>query len=301
MGFWLKDFKWVIKSCRSHGLWQHLKYPSCYGPESHFHLPLVHDSDVQAWSTSPLPRTTEIIHYSLPITISSPLFNSGSLLTWISRMETMLENTNPITGPLANLPVTREEANARNIPGPTQEDFLRAHRNQVHAPERCNLNIQILYDDEENFCTPEHPTSRHGSRRYDEDWYRMVSCCDPWETKPLLRGPVHRPGSLTGSWAGTFLVSVMKQRLLQWLNSALYIANKSRRSSGIDHEPSAKINRLCDAFSTSTLLQPSRASLSSSRWASWCWNQQSRGGRSTQCLATKWPEDHRSRGKPFNF
>ncbi|THU83391.1 hypothetical protein K435DRAFT_844066 [Dendrothele bispora CBS 962.96] len=228
------------------------QYSSCYGPESHFHLPLPHvhdsiDSDLepdgsdtqsqpQAWSTAPLPNTSKIVHYTHPLMIASPLMNPGALLLWITRMETFLEGKDPIVGPLAELPLNRAEANARNLNaggpvalGPTQEDVIRRHKNQVHAPERCKLNVKMGYDEEEDFCLPEHRHSdlnpkttdspcsddngnssgsggnRVGSRRYDEDWYRMVSCSDPWSTKSMLRGPVHRPGSLTGSWAGTFL------------------------------------------------------------------------------------------------
>ncbi|KAF5341371.1 hypothetical protein D9758_012282 [Tetrapyrgos nigripes] len=181
------------------------RYPSWYGAESQFHLPLLPESDNQAWSTSPLPETTKIIHYSFPVTIASPLLNYGSLLTWIARMETFLERQTPVVGALGDLPATREEANAQNLTGPTQEDILRSHRNQVYTPERCTTTIHVMYDDDENFCSSEHDIARRGSRRYDEDWYRMVSCCDPCSTKSTLRGAVYRPGSLTGSWAGTYL------------------------------------------------------------------------------------------------
>ncbi|KAK0184012.1 hypothetical protein F5146DRAFT_336506 [Armillaria mellea] len=41
--------------------------------------------------------------------------------------------------------------------------------------------------------------------RYEQDWYRQVSCYDLFAPPDALRGPVFSLGSLTGSWAGRWV------------------------------------------------------------------------------------------------
>lgn len=48
-----------------------------------------------------------------------------------------------------------------------------------------------------------------GSRSHDADWYRLVSCHDPWDGSHQLRGTVHKLGYLSGSWSGRLLVRMI--------------------------------------------------------------------------------------------
>lgn len=108
--------------------------------------------------------------------------------------------------------------------GATIEDVLEFRGIRIHAPERCPLVVDCQYRDEivhslnrerdDNLTVKqdsEDPSSSfsllQGSSRYDEDWYRIVTCVDPWKELSPLAGIVYKLGSLVGSWAGRFLVS----------------------------------------------------------------------------------------------
>jgi hypothetical protein len=64
---------------------------------------------------------------------------------------------------------------------------------------RCSLNIDTRFIDD---LEEEEPCSENGSKRYDEDWSRLVGCQDLRVGDTPLRATVFKLGSMTGSWAG---------------------------------------------------------------------------------------------------
>lgn len=71
-----------------------------------------------------------------------------------------------------------------------------------------NIDTRFLEDLEE-----EESLSENGSKCYDEDWSRLVGCQDLRVGDTPLRGTVFKLGSMTGSWAGRFLVSILSSSI----------------------------------------------------------------------------------------
>lgn len=184
-------------------------HPSIYAPDAHFDLPLPPDLEYAAASCSgPPPSTKQVIHYGNALTLAAPLLTPAALLVWIVRMQLYLDDE-PFNPTTINLPPDRQTADTLSYrtPAPTVEDILEFRSIRIRAPERCPLHIDLGENDLFEVEDVEEETNERwsqGSRRYDSDWYRLVSCHDPWADNPSLRGPVYRIGSLSGSWGGRF-------------------------------------------------------------------------------------------------
>lgn len=184
-------------------------YPSVYAPDGHFDLPLSPEQHNIVSCSGPGPSTRRLIHYGNQLNIAAPLLTPAALLVWIVRVQSYAD-VEPFDATAMKLPPNRQTADLVGWRGPTIEDVVEYRKIRVGAPERCALNLEDGEDD--NFDgdgggadETNGEESRHGSRRYDNDWYRLVSCHDPWADNLPLRGAVFRIGSLAGSWGGRFL------------------------------------------------------------------------------------------------
>lgn len=102
-----------------------------------------------------------------------------------------------------SLPRNRADAIVQGLTGPTLEDIIGFHyENRIPTTNRCSLNVDTLWVED----LEEESLSENGSKRYDEDWNRLVGCKDLHSGDTPLRGTVFKLGSMTGSWAGRFLV-----------------------------------------------------------------------------------------------
>lgn len=132
----------------------------------------------------------------------------AALLNFVLRIESMqTEATFPRHA--SGLPRDRADARAQGLTniGPTLEDIVDFHyNNRIPTMKRCPVTIdtQFLEDFTKEEFFPE-----NGSKRYDEDWSRMVGCQDLRDGNSPLRGTVFKLGSMTGSWAGRFLVIIL--------------------------------------------------------------------------------------------
>ncbi|KAJ8520732.1 hypothetical protein ONZ45_g2457 [Pleurotus djamor] len=188
------------------------QYPHVYAPTTSFHLPLCHHTRPPSSSSSsssplypyhphlPLPPATRTTHYTHPLTLSLPLLSTSATLLYISRGETNLDERGPPD--TSRMPSSREEADLVGVRA-TAGDVREAWGVRVGVPcvERGEEDDADGEDEEEE--------EEEESRKYDTDWSRLVSCYDPWnEEESPLRGPVYRPGTLSGTWSGRFIVCV---------------------------------------------------------------------------------------------
>lgn len=157
-------------------------------------------------------------HYSRPLPLVVPPLAQAALLLWVTRSQ-IVESENPLDVNLLQFPADRATALALGLDGPTIADIVEFRSTKISAPALCPLVLDDCLADEfvnsEDGDDDEHAArSRNtsstltGSERYDTDWYRLVSCLDPWRRPPALRGIVYRLGSIAGSWAGRFVVSI---------------------------------------------------------------------------------------------
>lgn len=65
------------------------------------------------------------------------------------------------------------------------------------------INTRFVEDLEEDLF------SENGSKRYDEDWSRLVGCKDLRDGNSPLRGTVFKLGSMTGLLGRSFLVTIL--------------------------------------------------------------------------------------------
>jgi hypothetical protein len=129
----------------------------------------------------------------------------AALLSYVLRIESMQTEAN-FPPHAYNLPRDRADAIAQGIfsMGPTLEDIVDFHyNNRIPTMDQCLLNIDVRFV--EDFQVES--SSENGSKRYDEDWSRLVGCQDFSDGNSPLRGMVFKLGSMTGSWAGRFLVT----------------------------------------------------------------------------------------------
>ena len=133
----------------------------------------------------------------------------AALLNYVLRVESMqTEATFPRHA--SRLPQNRAEAVAQGLVGPTLEDITHFHyRNRIPTMNRCLVNIDTRFLED----LKEESFSENGSKRYDEDWSRLVGCQDLRVGDTSLRGTVFKLGSMTGSWAGRFLVTTLSSSI----------------------------------------------------------------------------------------
>lgn len=167
-----------------------------------------------------------VIHYSHQLILAVPLVTSAAVLVATVQIEAHQDaDSHPRSA--MSLPPNRPAADALGVTGPTLDDVLEFHyRTRIHLPQRCSPLINTLFEQESKEEKDGETSSTSplmGSNRYDEDWSRLVSCYDPWTGGTPLRGKVFRIGSLCGSWAGRFLVSL---RLLTLFRLTRILATK---------------------------------------------------------------------------
>lgn len=145
-------------------------------------------------TTGPLPVVRDVVHYGRNIRLAAPPLAPAALLNFVVRMEARLDN-NPLPSAVAQLPATRAEVNAMELPLPrlTQEDVIDFH---FHTRTRFFGDYNDLQ-----------------SARLDSEWFRLVSCHDIWAVERPLRGIFYRLGTLTGHWNGRALV---RRYIVSW-------------------------------------------------------------------------------------
>ncbi|KAF4613809.1 hypothetical protein D9613_008054 [Agrocybe pediades] len=181
------------------------KYSSTYGPERHHHLPLccgISPNDLGRWCP---PPTSEIIHYSHRLQLCAPVPTPAAIMCLIVQSDSFRVPSN-MPRLRDGVPRTRAQAVTEGYEGPTVADVEDYHLNtRIHTVQRLPLPFgleDVSGDGGEDDGLNE---SCLGSAAWDQDWYRLVACRDPWLGDMSLRGPVFTPGTLSGQWAGTFL------------------------------------------------------------------------------------------------
>ncbi|KDQ49740.1 hypothetical protein JAAARDRAFT_615232 [Jaapia argillacea MUCL 33604] len=201
------------------------RHPSFHAPDEFFSLPLCPhtyppDPSSPSYSSAGIPElppsspprdrpvVRQIIHYSHPLTLSSPPLTAAALLASVSRTETQLRLDYQSDGyadwkanrrrQLSNHPQTRAERDALGLMCPSMEDL-----DDFETSSSVTFAQRLS---ETPTAGTEKESSDFGSQRFDEDWYRLVSCFDPWGDEPPLRGKVFSPGTMAGRWRGRLLV-----------------------------------------------------------------------------------------------
>ncbi|KZT30073.1 hypothetical protein NEOLEDRAFT_1174412 [Neolentinus lepideus HHB14362 ss-1] len=178
------------------------KYPSFHATDYHQLLPLCPNEippppppkDPKSYQMSPvIPHVRTITHYSHPLTIACPPLTGGAILCSSARTEVQLAlDTAARTGGWrACLPrgepvqfgMTRAQRDAAGRDGPTFEDI----------------------DDFESGMNVRCPR-RDGSEHWEQLWYRLVGCWNPWDNGGTMRGVVYEFGQVAGRWRGRMLV-----------------------------------------------------------------------------------------------
>lgn len=176
-------------------------HPSSYAPDTCFQLPLCGPVDFGNRDCSgPRPPKTQIVHYSHALTIAYPLATEAATLLWVLQAE-LRQDEQSFPRVAHSFPPNREIGNVTDWIGPTFEDIHDFHYHvRVNEPSGAST---IVHTSEGDSHSPE--PSVEGSRRYDEDWTRLVACHDLQLGDMALRGPVYQIGSLHGCWAGRFV------------------------------------------------------------------------------------------------
>ncbi|KAL0945455.1 hypothetical protein HGRIS_000945 [Hohenbuehelia grisea] len=178
------------------------RYVSTFVPDSYFYPPIDEDLDGDLYNHC--PEVVTIKHYGHDLTVAVPPVTSAAALAMTVRWETE-QVRQGLPESINNFPQNRQEAIATGRRGMTVEDARAFHYDvRVRVPERCQLYPMGVDLGEEDEVSEWRPTSV-GSKRWDEDWSRVVSCCKPWVDSPL-RGKVYTPGDLVGSWTGRIML-----------------------------------------------------------------------------------------------
>lgn len=182
------------------------KFPSFQTPDSHFELPLCPSQTIAPHTSGPSPKARTLRHWSHKLTIAAPAVTSAAFLCIAIRIEA-LQDISPLSGQATMLPADRATANALGLVGKTLEDVKEFQYNvRTRFVDRCPVEAAS--------GTPVSiPGARAtGSRCHDGDWRRLVCCFDPWDPQPAMRGAIHKPGVLSGSWDGRVMVCARPPR-----------------------------------------------------------------------------------------
>jgi hypothetical protein len=170
------------------------------------------------------PTKAEILHYSHHLQVVAPVIAPvAALIATVFAERGQTHETFPTDLPL---PLDRADAVAQGRQGATVADAQHFHfhnriRMRTLHPSSMDAIFKFGLDDgteaprEEGgkcgtvFDTLDLSAETRGSRSHDADWYRLVGCHDPWVGSHQLRGPVHKLGSLSGSWSGRMLVRII--------------------------------------------------------------------------------------------
>lgn len=162
----------------------------------------------------------EIPHYSHRLRVVAPVIAPvAALIATVFAEREQTSETFPANLPL---PLDRADAVAQGRRGATVADVQHFHfHNRIRMPTLNSPLIDAIFsfglgDGSEVsgeggalVNAPEFSAETRGSRSHDADWYRLVSCHDPWGGSHRLRGPVYKLGSLSGSWSGRLLVRMI--------------------------------------------------------------------------------------------
>ncbi|KAG1738427.1 uncharacterized protein EDB91DRAFT_1249341 [Suillus paluster] len=172
------------------------RFSSAYAPDAFFYLPLCAELEAAIPCTTglPLPISREVVHYGRKIRLAAPPLVPAALLNYVIRLEVRLD-TNPLPSAVAQLPATRVQATTMGLPVPrlTQEDVVDFH---FHTRTKFFGDYNGL-----------------GSERLDSEWFRIVSCHDPWAVDRPLRGVFYRLGTLTGHRNGRALIPYLQAHM----------------------------------------------------------------------------------------
>lgn len=172
------------------------RFSSAYAPDAFFYLPLCAETEAAIPCTTglPLPIVRDFVHYGRKIRLAAPPLVPAALLNYVVRLEVRLDE-NPLPSAVAQLPETRAQAAAMglSLPRLTQEDIVDFH---FHTRTRFSGDYNGL-----------------GSERLDSEWFRLVSCYDPWAVDRPLRGIFYHLGSLTGHWNGRALIPYLQAHM----------------------------------------------------------------------------------------
>ncbi|KAG2132978.1 hypothetical protein DEU56DRAFT_739187 [Suillus clintonianus] len=172
------------------------RFSSAYAPDAFFYLPLCAETEAAIPCTTglPLPIARDFVHYGRKIRLAAPPLIPAALLNYVVRLEVRLDD-NPLPSAVAQLPETRAQATAMglSLPRLTQEDVVDFH-----------FHTRTIFFGDYNGL---------GSERLDSEWFRIVSCHDPWAVDRPLRGVFYHLGSLTGHWNGRALIPYMQAHI----------------------------------------------------------------------------------------
>jgi hypothetical protein len=169
----------------------HTQFPSVLAPDAHFYLPLCEEhEEVTDGFSGPPPLVTQISYFGHKLHIAVPPLTPAALLNFAVRREYWQDNS-VLPPRISDLPATREEAIARNLPSPrlTQEDVR-----------------EFYYLTRTRFFEYNHNSQGVTSERLDKEWFRLVACHTPWAVDRPLKGVVYPLGTLVGNWCGRMLV-----------------------------------------------------------------------------------------------
>lgn len=193
-----------------------LRYPSFHAPDNHFNFPLpaeLQDELPYIFMTPhgfyPLYRDPAALleifsHFGLRLKISAPLLAPGAKLLYMTLHETPIPYT-------SGQPLNREHALAlqRTHVHPTVADVDEAnYQPSVRLPDHSSPDWYDHLTAEEKKLEDDgswRRSSKAVSVRWDEDWYRLTGCIDPWHI-PANQGVVFPIGVLSGLWRGRLLV-----------------------------------------------------------------------------------------------
>ncbi|KAF8963146.1 hypothetical protein BDZ97DRAFT_1051779 [Flammula alnicola] len=213
------------------------QHSSVYAPDVFFTLPLCSGSDASFARALQVPRS-EIIHYSHRLQLAAPVIAPAAIMALVVRADSVQDLTN-VPRVSHDLPRNRAEAIAQGHNGPTAADIFDFHlNNRIHIVDRCQpvLDTRFIEDldvDDESDTAASCEVNT-GSKRHDQDWYRLVACHDPWVGDMPLRGVVYGLGSMAGSWAGRLIEVDLE--LLTSLTTG-HQANPSHSTISVRHRP----------------------------------------------------------------
>jgi hypothetical protein len=177
----------------------------CYTPNNHFNLPLSAEALDYTLPTSvetahgdyPIYRDSSdfgprVLHSGCALTICRPLITLAAKHLYFARRE-LVPQACPPHAPLNRATIEP----GRQFVGPTHEDIA-----EFNAHKGAKLYPAHGFNALDSACRD----SQAPSARWDYDWERMLSCCDPWAASPFA-GPVSPVGALNGLWGGRMSVS----------------------------------------------------------------------------------------------
>ncbi|KAF8840207.1 hypothetical protein BDN67DRAFT_968916 [Paxillus ammoniavirescens] len=182
------------------------QFPSVLAPDAHFYLPLCEEhEEVTNGFSGPPPFVTQISYFGHKLNIAVPPVTPAALLNFAVRREYWQDNS-VLPARISDLPATREEAIARNLPSPrlTQEDVR-----------------EFYYLTRTRFFEYNHNSQGVTSERLDKEWFRLVACHTPWAVDRPLKGVVYPLGTLVGNWCGRMLIPDMNAHIAAVMNERI--------------------------------------------------------------------------------